>query len=338
MGKMDYVEKVEKELEHFRTVKNVHDLPEIYLWFAKKYWRPIFESVGLNRLNDIYMSYMTKVFEQQGKHSGTVKMISIGSGNCDLEVELGKELVENGVGNWLFDCLEMNPDMIVRGKELAQKENLEKHFNFVNVDIKNWKVKKDEYNIVIANHSLHHFVDLEILFKKIHISLHPDGYFLTNDMIGRNGHMRWPEVLPILNSVWEGLEDKYKYNHQLKRVDKTFVNWDCSQEGFEGIRAQNILSLLVKTFSFDLFLGFGNMIDIFIDRSFGHNYDPESEKDRQIIDIIACIDQTMLENGTFKPTHIVAAMTKKQRIFGPKIRSKTKVYKHLTPKYCVRKG
>jgi len=34
--------------------------------------------------------------------------------------------------------------------------------------------------------------------------------------------------------------------------------WDCSKQGFEGIRAQDILPLLVKKFSFRSFLGFGN--------------------------------------------------------------------------------
>ena len=47
---------------------------------------------------------------------------------------------------------------------------------------------------------------------------------------------------------------------------------------FEGIRAQDILPLLVERFTFDEFIGFGNVIDPFVDRSFGPNFDIASPK------------------------------------------------------------
>ena len=52
-----------------------------------------------------------------------------------------------------------------------------------------------QYQIVMANQALHHFVELEMLFDKVFQVLAVDGFFLTDDMIGRNGHMRWPEAL-----------------------------------------------------------------------------------------------------------------------------------------------
>ena len=96
---------------------------------------------------------------------------------------------------------------------------------------------------------------------------------MTDDMIGRNGHMRWPEALVILDGLWKELPNSYKYNHQLKRLEVQFDNWDCSKEAFEGIRSQDILPLLIKKFQFDLFLGFANVVDVFVDRSFGHQTD-----------------------------------------------------------------
>src|SRR2546421_428065 len=84
-------------------------------------------------------------------------------------------------------------------------------------------------------------IELEVLFDKIYQTLHPDGYFVTDDMIGRNGHMRWPEALTVFNALWKELPEKYKYNHQLKRLEIEFDNWDCSKEAFEGIRSQDIL-------------------------------------------------------------------------------------------------
>ena len=87
---------------------------------------------------------------------------------------------------------------------------------------------------------------MEHLFDAVHEGLEQDGIFLTTDMIGRNGHMRWPEALEIIQAIWKFIPDHYKTNHQLKRVEKEYDNWDCSKTGFEGIRAQDILRLLVE--------------------------------------------------------------------------------------------
>ena len=53
----------------------------------------------------------------------------------------------------------------------------------------------------------------------------------------------------------------------VKVIEEQYENWDCSEEGFEGIRAQDILKLLNKNFYFKKFLAYGNLIDIFIDRN-----------------------------------------------------------------------
>jgi hypothetical protein len=107
------------------------------------------------------------------------------------------------------------------------------------------------------------------------------------------------------------------------------VNWDCSKEGFEGIRAQDILPLLVKIFNFKDFLGFLNITTVFIDRAFGHNFDPSDPKDRFLIDTIAILDDYYIEKGIIKPTQMVAAI-------GKKYFPKKNYYKNITPQFSIR--
>ena len=142
--------------------------------------------------------------------------------------------------------------------------------------------------------------------------------------------MRWPEALEVFNMLWGELPERYKYNHLLKRTEIVYENWDCSKEGFEGIRAQDILPLLIKKFHFELFVGFANIIDIFIDRCFGHNFDPASPSDLAFIDKVHTIDEDHLRKGAIKPTHMTAALMKAP----PK---KMKTHLHLTPEFCVRR-
>jgi len=96
-------------------------------------------------------------------------------------------------------------------------------------------------------------------------------------MIGRNGHTRWPEAMDVIPSLWKYLPQSHKFSHQPKRIEHGYVNWDCSSKSFEGTRARDILPELVKSFQFDLFLGFCSLVDKFIDRGFGPNFDLESE-------------------------------------------------------------
>ena len=322
-----YQARIQQEIKNYQEVENVHALPEIAHYWSNKYLLPISRKFGFSNAEEFYCAYMQRVcvaFADQ-----TCYFVSIGAGNCDLETGLVEMLQKRGVTNFKFECLDINQAMLDRGASLAQQKKLTHLMQFTCTDINGWQ-PHHQYQIVIANQSLHHFVELELLFTKIDQYLHLQGYFLVHDMIGRNGHQRWPEALAILNEFWALLPERYKYNHLLKRVEIEYDNWDCSTESFEGIRAQDILPLLIKTFSFDLFFAYGNVIDIFIDRCFGHNFEANDPNDQAFIDKVHQRDQTAIEAGEIKPTHLTAALTKKTS------NKQTKVYKHLTPEFCVR--
>lgn len=131
-----------------------------------------------------------------------------------------------------------------------------------------------------------------------------------SDVIGRNGHPRWPEALDLVQSFWKELPKKYRYNHALNRYEQLYENWDWSKSGFEGIRAQDVLPLLIKRFSIAVFIPFGNVIDVFIDRAFGYNFDPRRGWDREFIDRVHQCDERGFMNGSLKPTHLMAVLTR----------------------------
>ena len=124
-------------------------------------------------------------------------------------------------------------------------------------------------------------------------------------MIGRNGHMLWPEALEVVESIWRFLPRQYKFHHQWKRYCDQYVNWDCSVDGFEGIRAQDILPLLLQRFGCEMFLGFSNITDKFIGRAYGHNYDWEKPFDQALLRFVAETDEEFIRRGYFTPTHLI---------------------------------
>jgi len=84
-------------------------------------------------------------------------------------------------------------------------------------------VPDEKYSTVIAKDTLHHVLELEHLFDSIHAALEDNGVSVTTDMIGRNGHMRWPETLELIQGILKFIPDHYKTNH-LKRMEHEYVN------------------------------------------------------------------------------------------------------------------
>lgn len=86
--------------------------------------------------------------------------------------------------------------------------------------------------------------------------------------------------------------------HHLPGVsNRKYVNWDCSLTGFEGIRAQAILPLLVENFHLDTFIAVANIIDVFVDRSYGPNFSIDKAAALAFVDRVQQPDQGAIESG-----------------------------------------
>ena len=95
-----------------------------------------------------------------------------------------------------------NPAMLERGWRTACELDVERNLVFMEGDFNRW-TPIGRYDVVIANQALHHVLELEHLLDGLKGALRPDGYLLVSDMIGRNGHMRWPEALEIVQAMEE---------------------------------------------------------------------------------------------------------------------------------------
>jgi len=224
--------------------------------------------------------------------------------------------------------MDINPAMLERGRNSAREEQISEHFTFSQEDVAEWSPTRSA-GVVMAHHSLHHIQDLERTFDNILNVIGEDGYFLACDMIGRNGHMRWPEALAVIEDIWTTVPQRYKYNNQSKRFETEFENVDCSTEGFEGIRAQDILPLLLKRFHFEAFAAYGNLPDVFVERAFGPNLNPKNPEDVAFIERISELNDRLISEGAIKPTQMMAVMR-------PRAIKSPKYHLHWTPAFCVR--
>lgn len=323
----DYAARLQQQIEQYRHVENMHDLPDIFHYWSNKYLRPKINAVlEVDSIVEFYAEHLRRAAL---KHTGPYMFGSLGAGDCSVEIAIAKSLRSNGLADFVIECFELSPLLLARAADALKEAGLENCVHLVPIDLNAWSPVEKSYTGIIANHSLHHMVELEKIFASTRAALRPDGVFVTNDMIGRNGHMRWPETLKIVEQIWGFLPDRLKINRQLNLLDEKFVNRDCSSDGFEGIRAQDILPLLVNQFEFSHFLGYGGLIDLFVDRGYGHNFDPESSQDVALIDFIHELNEIVLEHGIIKPTIMFAVMT-------PGRAANSKFHRNLSPMFSVR--
>jgi SAM-dependent methyltransferase len=324
----DYAERLASEREAYREQEVVHDLPPIHSYWGEKHIRPLLESFGFTHGEQYISQRLVRAYRERG-HGRTARFASIGAGNCDLEVGLAQDLIAAGCEDFAIECLDINDAMLERGRRLAGEAGLEACIVPVETDLNGWR-PSGPYDGIFANHSLHHIVALESLFDAVRGALGPGAPFVASDMIGRNGHQRWPETRAIVDEFWRELPHSFRFHVQLRRFEEPrFIDWDCSQEGFEGIRSQDILPLLVERFNFELFVGFGAVIDVFVDRSFGPHFHPDGEWDRDFIDRVHARDAEGLQSGRLTPTHMIASMRNEP---GPP----PSVWGDLTPERAVR--
>ena len=322
----DYTKRLAAEERHFSDVTEVHALPPIAQYWAHKYVRPMLVEFGFNLPEELFAKYMALASRSC---SASPVFVSLGAGNCDTEVRTALLLREAGLSDFVIECVELNPRMLERGRDLSVSAGIKDNLAFTQADLNLWKADKT-YTAILANQSLHHILNLEQVFAEVKGALAPGGLFVVTDMIGRNGHQRWPEAMDALRPFWRELPVEYRWNRLLNRSEEDFLDHDCSSEGFEGIRAQDILPLLLTYFGFELFAGFGNIIDVFVDRSFGFNFDGLGDWDRAFIDRVHTFDERAILDGILTPTHMVAVMT-------PELTTRHHLARGLAPERCVRR-
>jgi SAM-dependent methyltransferase len=317
---------LEQERRIYDSCVDVHHLPKIFHYWSHRYLRPKLRPYGFDDPNAMFKKYL----EERCRNSPDeqLRFVSLGSGNCDLEIEIALHLRARGLTGFTIECLDLNTVMLERGRVGAAKAGIDSQMRFAQGDLNAWN-PDGEYDAALANQSLHHVVNLEGLFEQVKRSLRSNGLFLISDMIGRNGHQRWPEALHIVREFWRTLPPSYRFNPRLGFYDEFYEDWDCSVEGFEGVRAQDILPLLVDHFHFQLFLPFGNVIDPFIDRTYGHNFDAGAQWDQDFIDRVHLRDEQEIACGHLKPTHMLAVIGKDPNV--------SPVFpENLSPRFCLR--
>lgn len=310
MDQPSYASRIQAQIAQYAETVDMHELPAIFHVWSHNYIGPGLKHVfGTSSIDEAYA--LAYIEARHGK-TDSGRILSIGSGDGGVELRVAKTLLGRGISDFTFVCAELSPILLNHFRAAVAREGMDAYFDAVQADLNQIAVP-GTFDVIMANHALHHIEGLEALFAYCHERLRDGGILATCDMIGRNGHLRWPEAAAVVQAVWQVLRPEQRYHAQLKRYSDPFRDHDCSKEGFEGIRAQDILSLLLRTFHPYKFFGTGGIVDLLVDRGYGHGYNADDDNDVSFIRFMADLNEILLDSGVVKPTWTMAYFTKDDR-------------------------
>lgn len=236
--------------------------------------------------------------------------LSLGSGNGKSE--------ENWVKYNKFkriDCYDLSESIIDFAKERAIKNNYNSIVNYQAIDVNKLEKSPDSYDIIYAEHSLHHFTPLENILVKISKFLKKDGLLFINEYVGPS-RFQWDDnQLKIINNILQLLPEKYKLKEDKKSLRLKAYKYSklrmILHEPSEAVESANILPLLKKIFKILEIKEYGGTILQYLLFEIGHNFLLEDSLTNEIIDILIKIEDMFIKNKILKSDFIVAICNKK---------------------------
>ena len=101
-----YNELVSRQVDQYKDTEVMHDLSAIYhYWSEKHVIQQIASVIGYNNTIEFYGEYFKKSLHESNSNF----LMSIGSGDCSIEIEIVKYLLSKDVTGFFFVCLELSP-------------------------------------------------------------------------------------------------------------------------------------------------------------------------------------------------------------------------------------
>lgn len=308
--------------------QNMHLYAPVFHYVSDKFDTPKLSRVFDNDTESNLNERFAREFSNVAKKFGFSTILSIGSGNCEIEIDIERIMKTVHAVNTRFFCY----DPTEEGHSAARKSIRSKD-NFVSTRTLPPDVV---FSGVFAHHSLHHVSDLNGLVTYVKKNLKPGGVFVVSDMIGRNGHRRWPEQMELIFKLWNTLPKKSLFDYISNCSVDNYPDYDYSicngkvSMTYEGIHSQDVLPVLTNNFHFGKFFAFGGLRFEFVGRRFGNNFDLKNPAHINFIDKLIQTEESMKSAGHIKPDQFIGTLYHKG--FAPPM-----IYwGNWSPQFCLR--
>lgn len=182
------------------------------------------------------------LLKSRAEKGGVVKVLSLCSGAARFEASFQAQLGPNV--EW--SLLDINVDLL--GLASRQFSSMVK-LDLIEANVNALEYSGEKWDVILCISAIHHIVELEKVIRFCHDSLNEDGEFWSiGEYVGRNGNRLWPDASAEANNIFCLLPEQYRLNLHTNEVDDEIPDNDYSVGCFEGIRSEEIESILDRWF------------------------------------------------------------------------------------------
>lgn len=235
---------------------------------------------------DHYMNHFVK-------KNDSLKLLSLGSGNCSNELKFAsfsqfEEIV----------CIDFSNERLKEAASKAAETNLN-NIQFVCEDFYTYNYPEDYFDIVLFNASLHHFKHVQqFLETNVKKTLKPQGRLIINEYVGPS-RMQYPDhQIKAINEALKLVDKPLRTRHKTSLIKNKFHGHGLIRmiisDPSEAIDSANILSAIHKNFGILEEKPYGGNILAGLLKDIAHHFiDVEEDKKKEQIlnDLFAYEDQ-----------------------------------------------
>lgn len=249
-----------------------------------------------------YRQYILQKWFDDREHMHALSL-GCGGGHNELEwAKLGK-----------FDCIDaydLSEPRIKQANAIAAQKGYSQQLRYKVGDVFGIEMKENFYDMILVEHSLHHFSPLEQILLRIRKFLKPDGYFVVNEFVGPSRFQWSDRQLEVVNGLLAALPNKYKtlwQSNEVKlKVEKPSRLSMILHDPSEAVESGKIMPLLHSIFDVvDLRLYGGNILHLLFN-GIAHNFRSDDAETKHYLDLIFKIEDMLLASGEVQSDFVVA--------------------------------
>lgn len=235
------------------------------------------------------------------RERGPLKVLSILSGAARVEEQL---LAYCGAGVEIT-LIDASPDLIERAAARFKASHPDAAVACLVGDINEGLPGSGCFDIILCVSALHHVANLELVLSQVNARLAEHGEFWSiGEQIGRNGNRLWPDALRAANNAFAQLPDRLRKNAHTGLLDVVVSDRDFSIGCFEGIRSEELETLLEAHFLPEHVYKRNAFLWRLVDATYGDNFVLSNDEDvRHLKDLVAAEAMHWVSGGRSTELH-----------------------------------
>jgi ubiquinone/menaquinone biosynthesis C-methylase UbiE len=241
-----------------------------------------------------YIDFLTHDFL---KDKSDLKLLSLGSGICNPEIELAKN-------STIFKevvCVDIADNLLQIAAEKAKKNKVT-NIKFIAKNIEDFEFKESDFDVVFFKSSLHHFDEIESLLSgRIKKVLKPDGLLIINEFVGATRHQFSKKQLVAINESLHVIPKKFRTRFKSKLHKNKYrgvgVLRMIMADPSECIDSESIIPSIHKNYTTLLEKPYGGNLLMSTLRDISHHFfELDTEKEKVLNDLFILEDNYLKEN------------------------------------------